>query len=949
MKRTALIALAAARAIGAEPALAPADLEFFEKRIRPVLSEHCYECHGPEKQKGGLRLDSRDAVLKGGDSGPALVAGKPDDSLIIKAARYTDKDLAMPPSKDGSKKLPVAVIADLESWVKRGAPDPRKGETVTVAKGTFDFEAERKKWAFKKPERPPIPAVKQTAWVQTPVDFFVLAKIEAAGLAPAPPASARALVRRMTFDLTGLPPTPEEVDAFEKAAAIDRKAAISALVERLLASPAYGERWARHWLDVARYADSLDARGTGQDGDILDAWRYRDWVVDSFNRDLPYDQFVTHQIAGDILAEREWDAGKMTATSLFAIGNWGNGDSDKKKVYTDIVDDQIDVVGRAFLGLTLACARCHDHKFDPITTADYYGLAGFFFSSHILDKFAPPTNGEKLMRIALESPEERVKREAIQQRLAAVEGELKGGLQPTTEFVPQVLGKAGLVGLKPKTADNPSMVINRADADVAFLTIKLPPRAIAMHPGPKSAATLAWRAPAAGAYKITARMQDADPNCGDGVEWIVRAGGKALGSGKIDNGRGAQFAETAANVDAGELVQLVVKPRAEYTCDSTQVELIIRAEDGRAWDARDYFTKSEGTVSQPADGVWWFCEGEGVKLSQEDRALDSLKKERDELRGKLTPPPMTQGLREGGIPESPYAGFHDARIHVRGSYDRLGETQPRAFPTLFAAPKPEIQGSGRLELAKWIADSANPMTARVMANRIWQHHFGEGIVRTPNNFGKLGEPPTHPELLDWLAQEFVARDWSIKEIHRLILLSSTYQQASVSPASSAQDPENRLFGRQQRRRLSAEELRDAMLAVSGALDRKLGGPSARELNATRRTLYITTIRSDRATYQLLFDGADPNAIVEKRTESVVAPQALWLMNHPFTLEQTARLSARAKQIPDAERVPWLFQNLYGRAPHADEAELLRDSAASDESLEKLCQVLLCANEFIYVD
>jgi hypothetical protein len=433
------------------------------------------------------------------------------------------------------------------------------------------------------------------------------------------------------------------------------------------------------------------------------------------------------------------------------------------------------------------------------------------------------------------------------------------------------------------------------------------------------------------------------------VEWIVRAGGKALGSGKIDNGRSAQFAETAANVAAGELVQLVVKPRAEYTCDSTQVELIIRAEDGRAWDARDYFARTEGTVSQPADGVWWFCEGEGMKLSQEDRALDSLKKERDELRGNLTPPPMTQGLREGGIPESPYAGFHDARIHVRGSYDRLGETQPRAFPTLFAAAKPEIKGSGRLELAKWVTDSANPMTARVMANRIWQHHFGEGIVRTPNNFGKLGEPPTHPELLDWLAQEFVSRGWSVKEIHRLILQSATYQQASVSPVSSAQDPENRLFGRQQRRRLSAEELRDSMLAVTGALDRKVGGPSTREFNATRRTLYITTIRSDRATYQLLFDGADPNAIVEKRTESVVAPQALWLMNHPFTLEQTTRLANRAKQLPAAERVPWLFQTLYGRTPHADEAELLRDSAATEASLEKLCQVLLCANEFIYVD
>jgi cytochrome c553 len=392
--------------------VAPADLEFFEKKIRPVLAEHCYECHGAEKQKGGLRLDSREALRVGGDSGPAIVPGEPGKSLLIRAVQYLDKDLAMPPSKDGSKKLPAAVIADLESWVQRGAPDPRDGAATVTNKPAFDFEAERKKWAYRKPERTPLPAVKNATWVKTPVDTFVLAKLEAAGLAPAPVAEPRTLIRRITFDLTGLPPTPDEVAAFEKACASDRQKAIATFVERLLASPAYGEKWGRHWLDVVRYADSLDSRGSGKDGDIVDAWRYRDWVVSAFNQDLPYDEFIRQQIAGDILAERAWDPAKATATSVFAIGNWGNGDSDKQKVYTDIVDDQLDVVGRAFLGLTLTCARCHDHKFDPITTADYYSLAGFFFSSRILEKFQPPTEGEKLMRIPLESPAERARRGA---------------------------------------------------------------------------------------------------------------------------------------------------------------------------------------------------------------------------------------------------------------------------------------------------------------------------------------------------------------------------------------------------------------------------------------------------------------------------------------------------------------------------------------------------------
>jgi hypothetical protein len=400
---------------------------------------------------------------------------------------------------------------------------------------------------------------------------------------------------------------------------------------------------------------------------------------------------------------------------------------------------------------------------------------------------------------------------------------------------------------------------------------------------------------------------------------------------------------------------VVVKPRGEYTCDSTQVEFVVRAEDGRVWDARDILTKGEGTITQPIDGVWWFCEGEGERFTEDTPNLAAVAGERDALKAKLTLPPMTQGLQEGGIPGTNYAGFHDARIHVRGRYDRLGQVQPRGVPELFSAPAPAMEGSGRPVLAKWVASPNNPLTARVMVNRIWQHHFGEGLVRTPNNFGKLGEAPTHPELLDWLAHEFVASGWSIKAMHRLILRSATYQQqTSGAEAGGGKDLENRLFGRQNRRKLTAEELRDAILVVSGALDRKLGGPSVADLSSPRRTLYITTVRSDRSTYQMLFDGADPTGIAEKRIDSVIAPQALWLMNHPFALGQSKAIAARLEREGPSDaagRVDWICRQLYGRAAEAEEVKAVVEILLANSKLEweQICQTLLCANEFIYVD
>ncbi len=925
-------------AFAAAPVLVRANSEFFEKQVRPVLIERCESCHGAEKQKGGLRLDSRAAWQKGGESGPVLVPGKPDESRLIKAIRYGDPDLQMPPKH----KLPDTEIAALTEWVKQGAQDPREGRVEQAKASGIDYTAARQKWAFRKPALPPIPGAKGVH----PIDAFIEAKL--AGLQPAPLADKVTLIRRATFDLTGLPPTKAEVEAFTSDSS---PKAFEKVINRMLESPRYGERWGRHWLDVVRYADSLDSRGSGKEGDILDAWRYRDWVVSAFNKDLPYNEFIMDQLAGDILAAKHWDADKVIATGMYAIGNWGNGDSDKMKVYTDIVDDQVDVTTRAFIGLTFACARCHDHKFDPIATADYYGLAGMFFSSHILDKFAVPSAGEKLMRISLAPPEEQAKRDQLTGRLAAVESQLAGGLQLFTERLADVAGKPGLIGWTAKGAANPSLTINTAQAQVKFSTINLAGRALCVHPGPKIPVTAIWRAPVAGKISVQAILSDADPNCGNGINWAVRHGSHTLSSGVMDNAGSVETPPAEVDVRAGDLVRLVIGPRGEYSCDSTQTDLVITS-GGRRWSLREAFM-AEPNVMSVDKTTFVVCAGDAEDFGQKTTAHKALMAERDSLRKELKELPQCQGLQEGGIPLTEHAGFHDARIHVRGHYDRPGDAIPRRMPVLFVEGKqsPITEGSGRLELARWLASPDHPLTARVMVNRLWQHHFGQGIVRTPNNFGKLGAPPTHPELLDWLALQFIDSGWSIKAMHRLIMTSQAYQRQARSADPKA-DPENLTLARQSRRRLSAEELRDAMLCVTGSLDDTQGGPSVPGIGGKRRTLYVTTIRSDRSSYQMLFDGADPNTIVENRNDSTVAPQALWLINHPFALDQAKALNARmqreaGKTTP--ERIAWLYDELFHRHPAPQETQVLEQAVSTSLDWEQVCHALLCSNEFAYVD
>jgi hypothetical protein len=772
-------------------------------------------------------------MLKGGESGPAAVPGKPEESLLIRAVGYKG-ELKMPPTG----KLAHADIARLKHWVALGAPWPDTAGTVVALAGRpFRIsDAQRRWWAFQPVRAVTPPAVKDTAWPRSEIDRFILARLEARGIPPAPPADRRTLIRRVTFDLTGLPPTPEEVETFLK----DRRPdAFARVVDRLLSSSAYGERWGRHWLDVARYADYYQANphehGSANKFELFEAYRYRDWVVEAFNRDLPYDRFVFLQIAGDLVpsAAGRSDAGwpglslrspggspgasktqprprgandqeperaraydGQIATALLALGSWDHGDADKDKLVSDIVDDQIDTVGKAFLGLTLGCARCHDHKFDPISQRDYYGLAGIFYSTHILGNVGAKGDHSVIGRWPLASPEYLRKRGEQTQRL------------------------------------------ERIDGQIAALSAGLPEALLAPQPA---------------------------------------------------------------------LARLVVAERA----------------------AR----------------------------------VGTLRRQRDEFAKTVLPaPPQTLGAQEGGTPGGLFPGIQDVPIHIRGSYTRLGPKVPRRLPVLLAGDQqaPITHGSGRLELAKLVASKDNPLTARVIVNRIWQEHFGDGIVRTPSNFGRLGDLPTHPELLDWLADRFIRDGWSMKVLHRRIVLSAVYQQAStVGQDVLRKDPDNRWLGRMNARRLEAEAIRDAMLSVTSRLDPARGGPAALDVDLPRRSLYVQTTRWDRNNFSTLFDAANPDQTVEKRTVSTVAPQALFLLNHTFVQAEAGRLARRLTTEVTADetaRIARAYHLLLARPPRAEEVEigkafLHRDAArhGSEAAWTDYAHILLCSNEFVYVD
>jgi len=766
-----------------------ADIAFFEKSIRPVLVKNCYDCHSAEAKelKAGFALDSRDALLKGGDSGAAVVPGQPEQSLLITSLSYTDPDLQMPPKKHGGK-LPDAVISDFTDWIKRGLPMPTQAKAPTHEK----MEARLAHWAFQPVKDAPAPAVKNTAWARTDIDRFILSALEAQGLAPVADADPAALLRRVHLDLTGLPPTAEQVSAFLTQPGATR---LECVIDELMKSPQFGERWGRHWLDVARYAESS---GKETDFAYAQAWRYRDYVIATFNQDKPFDQFIREQIAGDLLRvqdDRE-RAQSLIATGFLAIGPKSHAERDNLQFEMDVVDEQIDTVSQAFLGATIACARCHDHKYDPITQRDYYAMAGIFRST-----------------------------------------------------------------------------------DTRYGTIRVAQNA---HP------TALVPLPAAAG--LPSALSPLTPEKRTALEAQIQREIARLGE-----------ARKKKILDAGTAVRLA----------SDRARL----------------------ASYEADGV--------------PKKLATCVLDRESAR--------------------------DSELFLRGEVKNPGEIVPRGLPALAGSSGAISKASGRLELATWIASPENPLTARVIVNRIWLHIFGQGIVTTPDNFGLSGERPSHPELLDHLATRFVKEGWSVKRLIRELMTSHVYALGTARDAKAfGIDPGNTLLWRMSPRRLEAESIRDAMLLTAGQLDLKpptgsavgtfgegyvigtLGqaqGPIDQVF--TCRSVYLPVMRNAPLESLVLFDMAPGSVVTGERPQTTVPTQSLYLLNSPYVMKM-AELAAQKllTDCPDGDsaRVSLAYQRIFNRAPSSDEIraalDFIQSKPDSKTGWTAFCQALWASHEFL---
>lgn len=793
---------------------APEQLEFFEKKIRPVLVRECYSCHSTQAKsvKASLLLDTREGIRRGGESGHAVVPGNLEESLLIEAVRY--EGLEMPPKKQ----LPDSVIADFEKWVRMGAPDPREGKSAPIVRN-IDFTKAREFWSFQPVSVSNVPTPDTPDWATDDIDRFVIARLEASGLSPADDAEPRVFIRRLYFDLTGLPPSPQQVDEFVSDPS-DRN--LTQIIDRLLSSDQFGERWGRHWMDVVRYAEST---GMERNYTYPEAWRYRDYVVASFNADKPFDQFLTEQVAGDLLPfdDSQERNEHIIATGMLAMGPKSLNERNREKFAMDIVDEQIDVVSRAFLGLTASCARCHDHKFDPIPQTEYYQLAGIFRST---DTFYGTGGGG---------------------------GNRQGG---------QLLALRENEVVPVAVAGN-----NRKNAQ-------------------KNARKL---------------------------EVQLKSQKKKLAALKNRQAPAKQVQQTEKSI--------------------ARIEKQIKA-------AR--------------------------KTTQEPKVTDSI---------------LAMAVRDSRNPA-------DTQLRIRGEADARGDTVPRGFltiATLHDTPSLAADRSGRLELARWLTEPENPLTARVAVNRIWQHLFGTGIVRTVNNFGANGDRPSHPELLDYLARQFADNGWSVKHMVKRIVSTRSYRMASTPDVAALEkDPQNRLLWRMNPRRLEAEAIRDAILAVSGTLDlspaeqsivRSVGnGDVGRNLrpeqfatNHTKRSVYLPIVRGVVPEMLQIFDFPEPSIIAGARDVTTVPTQALYMMNSPFVVTQSQAMAERLLEERDdhAERVRYGYLLAFGRSATADEIE--RSLAFIDDACERgnggdkqeqyseqkawagFCQVLLASAEFRYLE
>lgn len=1072
----------------AAPAFDPAALEFFENEVRPILVRRCHECHaaGDDAPKGNLRLDSREAVLKGGDTGPAMVPGQPEQSLLIDAINYGDT-YQMPPKS----KLPAAEIAVLTKWVALGAPWPAADGGPAAKSQVFDLAARKAAhWCWQPVSERPLPAVRQSAWPQQDLDHFILARLEESGLSPAPAADKRTLIRRAYFDLIGLPPTPEEVSAF---LADESPEALATVVDRLLDSPHFGERWARHWLDLTRYAETF---GHEFDYPIEHAYKYRDYVIRALNADVPYDRFVLEHVAGDLLTPPRLHPTDGYNESVLGTGFWWFGEATHAPVdvhgdEANRIDNQLDVFGKTFLGLTIGCARCHDHKFDAISTKDYYALAGYLQSSRRNEAFLDRHGQVAAAAAQLREIKRRGDTEFVAELtratpggadvarylLAARESQLAGATETTSSAIAAQHGLeatklvAWINALQQDSAQQPShplyawTALAKTGTPEAFADFQQ--RLIndsrqradfeSKYPlltdfdsfegwfssgeafGDEPTQPREWDAASPLCKMLPAGMADSgrwsprlqgvlrsptftvehpyiyyrirgqsvkirlildsyfmdvfsgllfrgcafDVNTDGKFVWHQQGQdvGRYLGHRGyieiLDHGDGSVQVDEIRFSDQGPPPELL-HPLASilFRDQPRSLEALAQAY-GSAWD-RAFSGSASGMDASLTDLANWAAE---QNLWQPDAAAQAnLAQAREALHNMAVPAPDRVLSLTEGMPENEH-------VFIRGNHRLLGEEVPRQFLTaLIGQPQPISSGSGRLELAQQVVDATNPLTARVLVNRLWHHVFGRGIVASTDNFGVLGDAPTHHELLDYLALRFMREGWSIKTALREMLLSSTYQMSSVENLAAAQvDPQNLLLHHARIRRLEGEAIRDAMLSISGRLDRTLYGPSV-PVHITpfmqgrgkpgssgpldgngRRSLYTEVRRNFLPPMMLAFDMPIPFNTIGKRNVSNVPAQALTMMNDPLVVQQAQQWAKRVLEADASATREQRIQSLYvaALARPADEHELHAASAFLDQQAAELglsaeqvqrdervwadlCHVLMNVKEFVFL-
>ena len=939
---------------------AQAEQPSFSRDVLPVLEANCVHCHGPDEEKSGLRLDTAGWLLAGGNRGAAVVAGKPDESLLIHVLERAGEIPQMP--ADGGP-LPAEQIEVLRRWIAAGAPATQE-ELATPPR-----RVRSQHWAFQPLASPEPPAVAGEAWVRNPIDRFILARLEAEGLAPSPEAERTTLIRRLYLDLTGLLPSPEEVAAFLADARPD---AYEQLVERLLASPHYGERWGRHWLDAARYADS--------NGYTIDSarniWKYRDWVIDALNRDLPFDQFTIEQIAGDMLPGATIEQQIATGFHRNTLRN-EEGGTDPEQFRVEAVADRVQTTGAVFLGLTLGCARCHDHKYDPITQREYYQLFALFNNADEPDLAVPTDQQAKEEPILLAEIAEAEKRlkmvdDNLGTRMAEWERKLAGRLDVPWSVLPVQVAASNATFT---TLDDGSVLANQVpDASTYVVTAEeLPPQITALklealvHPSlPRQGPGLAENGnfvlgefavrlilpgengaeqsrPVSIKQAVADHSQERYPVAAaiDGrVEtgWAIN-----VSQGSLNVNRMALFAlaEPLACPPGSRLEVTLIQPQGRYMLGRFRLSAACADADVALLPDRLRQVLMQPPAERSAEDVQYAL----AQFQQLDAERIPIAAKVDELHQRLTQlhSAMTTTLVMQERPQP-----RETRVHIRGDFLRPGALVQGAVPAVLPPLRPEGERPTRLDLARWLVSPDNPLTPRVIVNRVWQQYFGEGLVATENDFGTQGSPPTHPELLDWLARQFVSRGWSLKALHRLIVTSATYRQSSAYRPELAQvDPGNRLLGRQSRLRLEAEAIRDACLSASGLLARTIGGPGvyppqpegvyrftqlskywavSEGEDRYRRGMYIFFWRSSPYPFLMTFDAPVGNVTCTRRVRSNTPLQALTLANDraffEFSQGLAARVLAEAPSPADEERLRYAFTLCLARAPTAAEMTLL---------------------------